>query len=340
MPIKKTIITLTVLSILVVLSAWACLHIGPARDIEPARIREAFLMKLSGGDVLETPVMTIVWELRLPRILTAALVGAALAMAGGAFQGLLRNPLADPYIVGTSAGAAVGGVVAMVFNLRGSFWGISAVALLAFAGAMGAMYGIYRLSLVRGRVPVETFLLAGVVVGSFLWAMVSFLLTVANQSLQEVVFWLMGSTQWAGWSGIGMLALYVSVGTAGLIFMSHPLNLLTLGDESAQHLGLDVERAKIMVIVFASLVTASAVSVTGLIGFVGLMIPHVVRMITGADHRILIPASALGGALFMIWIDTGARTMFAPREIPVGVLTAILGAPFFLYLLRKSRKTI
>lgn len=339
MLLKKLFLILALLGALLALSVWICVFVGPA-EVNGEEIRRAIFAGLSGKPFLETPITTIVWELRLPRILTAALVGAALAVAGAAFQGILRNPLADPYIVGTSAGAAVGGVVAIVFNMRASFWGISGVALLAFAGALVAMYGIYRLSMVRGSLPVDTFLLAGVVVGSFLWAMVSFLLTIANKSLQEVVFWLMGSTQWAGWAGVNMLFVYVLAGCAGLFFISHSLNLLTLGDESAMHLGVNVQRTKILTIVFASLVTAAAVSVSGLIGFVGLMIPHVVRMITGADHRILIPTSALAGAVFLVWIDTAARTVISPGEIPIGVLTAILGAPFFLYLLRKNKMAL
>lgn len=338
MSIKKIALITAVLLLLLIVSIVVCVHIGHSKEVKSEDVWEALISKLSGKKTLDTPVMTIVWELRLPRIIAAALVGAALAMAGAAFQGLLRNPLADPYIVGTSAGAAVGGVLAMVFNFRTSFWGVSGVAILAFIGAMLAMYGIYRLSMVGGKIPVDTFLLAGVVVGSFLWAGVSFMLTLANKSLHEVIFWLMGSTQWAGWSGITMLLIYIIIGGTGLFYISHSLNVLTLGDESAMHLGVEVERVKILTIVFATLVTAAAVSVSGLIGFVGLMIPHVVRMILGADHRTLIPASALTGAIYLIWVDTAARTMVAPREIPIGVLTAIMGAPFFLYLLRK-RKT-
>jgi len=284
---------------------------------------------------IKSTIHTIVMDIRLPRILLAALVGASLALAGAAFQGILRNPLADPYIVGTSAGAAVGGVLAIVFRIKFHFLGLTAVAILAFLGALLAMYIIYKISLVGGRVPVETFILAGVVVGSFLWAMVSFLLTLARQNFQEVVFWLMGSTQNATWNGVIILFIYFIIGFAGLLYLAHPLNLLTLGDESAMHLGVEVEKVKNLIIVFATLVTAASVSSAGLIGFVGLMIPHVVRIITGADHRILIPVSAFAGAIFLIWVDTAARTMLSPREIPVGVLTAILGAPFFLYLLRK-----
>jgi iron complex transport system permease protein len=323
------------LLIFLIISVWACIHIGP----EKLGFSDVNALLLSGfkmEKVLETPIQTIVFELRLPRILLAALVGAALALSGTAFQGILRNPLADPYIVGTSAGAAVGGVVAIVFRLKSSFYGISAVAILAFGGALLAMYAIHSISSKGGRVPVETFLLAGVIVGSFLWALVSFLLTVATkEGLQEVIFWLMGSTREAGWSNVLMLFIYFVISLAGLMWVSYPLNLLTLGDESALHLGVNVEKVKNIVIIFASLVTAASVAACGLIGFVGLMIPHVVRMVAGADHRRLLPLSALAGAIFLVWVDTAARTIISPQEIPVGILTAIMGAPFFLYLLRK-----
>jgi len=337
--IKKLALITTILITIALISTWVCVHIG-SEKIPPKEINRILIAKLTGEKLLETPVETIVWDLRLPRILTAALVGASLALAGAAFQGILRNPLADPYIVGTSAGAAVGGVFAIVFKIRGSFFGISMIAVLAFAGALLAMYIVYRISVVGGRVPVETFLLAGVVVGSFLWAMVSFLLTLARQNMQEIVFWLMGSTGSAGWNGVTMLFIYFIIGFAGLIYLSHSLNILTLGDESAMHLGVEVEKVKNLIIIFASLVTAASVASAGLIGFVGLMIPHVVRIVAGADHRILIPTSALTGAIYLMWVDTAARSVISPGEIPVGVLTAIMGAPFFLYLLRKRKRGI
>ena len=336
MLVRKIIIINATLLAFLAITIWLCVHIGATEELSSTEIDKILFEMLSGKPVPETPAGTIVMELRLPRILMAALVGAALSLAGAAFQGLLRNPLADPYIVGTSAGAAVGGVFAIIFNVRMSFLGISSVAILAFTGAIAAMYLIYQLSNVGGKIPTDTFLLAGVVVGSFLWALVSFLLTLADKSLHEVVFWLMGSTQCATYTQIIMLAVYLAIGFAGLMFYSHHLNLITMGDETAAHLGVDVEKVKILIIVFASLITAAAVSVAGLIGFVGLMIPHVVRILLGADHRIMFPASLLAGAIFLAFTDTAARSLLSPREVPVGVLTAVMGAPFFLYLLRKT----
>lgn len=337
MSIKKLALIISILIAIAFVSTWACVHIG-SEKIPSQEINKILIAKLTGRHLLGSPIETIVWDLRLPRILVAALVGASLALAGVAFQGILRNPLADPYIVGTSAGAAVGGVFAIVFNIRGSLLGISAIAVLAFVGALLAMYLVYRISVIGGRIPVETFLLAGVVVGSFLWAMVSFLLTLAKQNMQEIVFWLMGSTGSASWSGVTMLFIYFIIGFAGLIYLSHSLNILTLGDESAMHLGVEVEKVKNLIIIFASLVTAASVASAGLIGFVGLMIPHVIRLVAGADHRTLIPTSAIAGAIYLMWVDTAARSILSPREIPVGVLTAIMGAPFFLYLLRKRKR--
>ncbi|MFH0802372.1 MAG: iron chelate uptake ABC transporter family permease subunit [bacterium] len=280
----------------------------------------------------------IILKIRLPRVLLAAGVGAALSMAGAAFQGLLRNPLADPYIVGTSAGAALGAAFSIILNIRGSFLGMSFVPIFAFAGAIITMFVIYWLARVDSRVPVETFLLAGVVVGSFMWALVSFSLTIAREDLPKVVFWLMGSVADREWRDVLVLLPYLVIGGLILSAFAHHLNVMTLGEESAGHLGVAVEKVKIWIIVAASLVTAAAVSVSGLIGFVGLMIPHVVRMLVGPDHRVLIPASALGGAIFLVWADTAARLVVAPQEMPVGVITALLGAPFFCWLLRERKK--
>jgi iron complex transport system permease protein len=338
--IKKAALYFVIILVLLVVSTWMCAHMGLADEIDGREIDRVILSKITGSQELETPIHTIVWELRLPRIILAALIGAALSMSGAAFQGLLRNPLADPYIVGTSAGAAVGGVIAIVSKVRTEIMGVSLVTFFAFIGALAAMYIIYKMSIVDGRIPVETFLLAGVVVGSFLWAFVSFMLTIADKNLHEVVFWLMGSTQQATWQSVLILFVYVSIGFVGLLLLSHPLNLLTLGDESAEHLGVNVERTKLLVIIFASLITAAAVSLSGLIGFVGLMIPHVVRMLVGADHRLMIPISAFTGALFLMWVDTFARSILPNREIPVGILTAIMGAPFFLHLLRKRKMNL
>lgn len=281
---------------------------------------------------LDATSRTILLDLRLPRALLAAAVGACLSGAGVAFQALLRNPLADPYVVGASAGAALGAALAIIL-------GMSAVLpLAAFLGALAAMAFIVRLARVGGALPVDTFLLAGVVVGSFLWSLVSFLLTLARQDMPRIVFWLMGTVQDARWSQFPMILPYLALGLGGLYWASLSLNLLTLGEEAAIPLGLPAERAKLGVLLGATLLTAAAVSVSGLIGFLGLIVPHLCRGLVGPDHRLLLPAAALGGASFLVLCDTLARTALPGQELPVGVITALVGAPFFFWLLATRRR--
>lgn len=291
----------------------------------------------SDPDRLDPATATILLDLRLPRVLLGILVGASLALAGSGFQGILRNPLADPYIVGTSAGAALGASLAIVLHLPSPLPWLSPVPALAFLGALGAMMAVYRLARIGNTLPVETFLLAGVVVGSFAGAMVSFLMTLAHEDLPRVVFWLMGSLGQADASRVALVAPYLLIGGVALYLLSPALNLASMGDEAAWSLGVDVERLKIRVILAGSLVTAAAVSASGLIGFLGLLVPHLTRMLVGPDHRVLMPASALGGAAFLVLADTVARTVGAPQEIPVGVVTAMVGAPFFFWLLHRRK---
>ncbi len=274
----------------------------------------------------------ILRDIRLPRALLGACVGACLASAGVAFQALLRNPLADPYVVGASSGAALGAALAILLGLT------AVLPLAAFAGAVGAMLFIVRLARIGGALPVDTFLLAGVVVGSFLWSLVSFMLTMARQDMARIVFWLMGSLADARWSQLPLILPYLVLGLGGLYYGALSLNLLTLGEEAAIPLGLPAERAKLWVLLAATLLTAAAVSVSGLIGFLGLIVPHLCRGLVGPDHRLLLPAAALGGAMFLVLCDTLARSLRSGLELPVGVITALLGAPFFFWLLYSRRR--
>jgi iron complex transport system permease protein len=274
----------------------------------------------------------ILLSVRLPRIVLGALVGGALSVAGAALQGMLMNPLADPYLVGVSSGAALGASIAIV--LEGSaVAAVFGVPLAAFVFALATMLAVYRLAQARGKIPVESFILAGVVVGSFLWALVTVVMALAGRSLSEVVFWLMGNLFVEGWGPVALVLGAAAVGAVGLYAVARDLNLLALGEESAAQLGVDVERLKRLVIVLASLLTAAAVSFAGIIGFVGLVMPHIARKVVGPDHRVLLPASGFIGASFLILADTVARVA-GPWELPVGVITSLLGAPFFLYLLR------
>lgn len=288
----------------------------------------------AGLDPLQSAV---VWDLRLPRILLAALVGGALSLAGVATQGLLLNPLADPYILGVSSGAALGAAVGILIGWEEAAHGLGLPAV-AFAGALATLVLVTGLARAGGRIAAHNFLLAGVVVGSFLWALITLALSLAGADLQRLIFWLMGSLYARQWVHVALLAPIALVGGLVLWLHARDLNLLSLGDTSAQQLGVAVERTKLIVIVASALLTAGAVSVTGIIGFVGLVVPHMARRVVGPDHRVLLPAAALAGAAFLVVADTIVRGLLvrsALGELPVGVVTALAGAPVFCYLLRR-----
>lgn len=278
----------------------------------------------------------ILMDVRLPRILLSGLVGAALSLAGTALQGLFRNPMASPYVLGISAGAALGAVIALIWKADAWMPYLRSVPLLAFAGAVAATLIVYWLARIKGRVPVATLLLAGIALGSFLSAVVSLILVFSEENVASVLFWLMGGLGSADWSGLLLVIPYFLLGTLLLIFHSRELNALLLGEEAATHLGIDVESIKRRLLLATSLLTAAAVAVTGIIGFVGLIVPHIVRLIVGPDHRLLIPLSGLAGAVLLTVMDTLARSLLT-QEIPVGVISALLGGPFFIILLRRHR---
>jgi iron complex transport system permease protein len=280
----------------------------------------------------------ILFELRLPRVLLAAVVGAALAAAGSVFQALFRNPMADPAIIGVSSGAALGAIGAILLGL-GSLAGGLGIPIAAFAGALVTAFAVYRLSRIGPVVQMTTVLLAGIAVAAVVSAVITLLMSFSGEDVRSIYFWLLGGLGARGWDALWASAPFVAVGLAVAMGAAGRLNLSVLGDERAAQLGLDVERFKRIMLAVGSLLAAAAVSVAGLIGFVGLMTPHILRLVTGADHRRLIPASILGGATFMILADLVARAAVSPEEIPVGAVTAVLGGPFFLYLLRKARRS-
>jgi iron complex transport system permease protein len=285
----------------------------------------------------------ILWQLRMPLVIGAALVGAALAVAGALFQAILRNPLADPYLIGTSSGAALGATIAFVlpfvaFSAYGSLFPLTS--LLSFVGAVVTVILVYLLARVDGKNPVVTLLLAGVVVNSVLVAVQTVLLTLAPPGSQfrgvaAVFNWLTGGIAVVGWSPVVIVGLIVLPGMALAFCLAGILDAFGLGEESAAYLGLHVERYKLLTLVLASLITAAAVSISGLIGFVGLVTPHLLRLLLGPSHRLLLPAAAIGGAIFLILANLLARTLL----LPDGVFTALVGAPFFLFLLRNSKRT-
>ena len=285
-----------------------------------------------GGDPI---TRTIVLELRLPRVALALVAGAGLALAGAVFQAVLRNALAEPYVLGVAGGAAVGAVAAVVTGLA-VIPGV--VQMAALAGAIGAMLLVLRIALRVGRaLDTHVLLLAGVVVGAFFNAIILLLLMLADvESFRSAVFWMMGSLSGASWRSALLLSLAVFPSIIVLLALARALNLLAIGEETALFLGMRVERVKLVAYFVASLLVAAAVSACGVIGFIGLIVPHAVRLAWGSDHRLLLPAAAIGGGTFLLLADTAARSIAAPAELPVGVITALVGVPIFVMLLRRS----
>lgn len=282
---------------------------------------------------------TIIIQIRMPRILAGALVGAALAAAGVVYQGIFRNPMADPYVIGVSAGAAVGASLAIVLGIGFTVWGVSTVPISAFVGSLMAVFIVYNISRVGSRVPVTTLLLSGIAMSIFLSAIVTVLMVIAGERLHALVFWLMGGFSYTEWKDVWAVLPLICVGTVVIYFYARDLNILVLGEETSQHLGVEVEKVKRILLILGSLITAAAVSVSGLIGFIGLIIPHLTRILIGPDHRMLLPTSIIVGAFFLVICDAVARVILSPVELPVGVITALSGGPFFIYLLRKKRES-
>jgi len=280
----------------------------------------------------------IIMNLRLPRAFLAVLVGAMLSISGVAFQGVLRNPLADPYILGVSSGAALGAAIKIVFLPSLTILGRFTLPLFAFIGSIFALFLVMLLSSQQRQQGRNSFILAGVIVQSFMGAVLSFLITVSDNKMQSIVFWMMGSLANHDWQDVLVLSPYFLFGTLFLFFQYRDLNILSLGDHAATHLGINVEKKKIWILGLASLLAAAAISVVGIIGFVGLIIPHLTRIVFGSNNKILLPISILVGGIFLLWTDTFARTLIPSREIPIGVLTAFLGAPFFAYLFYSRTK--
>ncbi len=299
---------------------------------------------LAGGLTGRTPTSaagqtfaTILFSLRLPRTLLIAMTGSALAGSGAAYQGLFRNPLADPYLIGVASGAGLGAVLAMSIKFPYSTLGLLAVPLAAFIGGLLTVIIVYTLARTGRALPASSLILAGVAVSSFATALTSYLLLNSTGDLRRALVWLLGGSTLTGWGPVLALLPYWVIGLGALLTMGHALNVLQFGDEQAKQLGLPVERVRLIIIAAASLTTAAAVSFAGVIGFVGLIVPHLLRMIAGGDYRRLLPLSLVGGAVLLLVSDVLARVVMAPQEIPVGVITALAGAPFFLWVLRRTR---
>jgi iron complex transport system permease protein len=323
---------LVVLVVGLVLAMVVALCIG-AIYISPAKVLDILLGKINDPN---DPDVAIVMNIRLPRVFLAAVIGAGLSIAGAAMQGVFRNPMASPSILGISAGAAFGASLAIVLGasfISGQF----AIPAMAFVFCIGTMLLVYAISRSGGYVPVETLLLAGIAVGSLFSALVSFMQYIAGDKLAGVVFWLLGGLGEASWPQLWIALPLIALGSLVIMFYAREMNAMTIGEDHATSLGVDTQRVMLIIIVATSIVVAAAVSFCGIIAFVGLIVPHIIRILIGPDHRILLPASILAGAAFLVITDTVARVIMSPAELPVGILTALLGAPFFLYLLKRRK---
>ena len=324
-----------------IIAMFAGISIGtmqvPFRDIAFLLSHHFFGTPLNGVD---PSFDNIVWKIRFPRVLLAGLVGASLAVAGAGFQGLLRNPLADPYTLGVSSGASAGAVMVLFFNVQLSWLSGFTLPVISIVASIVTIFIVVLFAqAIERSLKVETIILTGIIFSSFLGAVISLMIALTGEELRQIIGWLLGSVSMRGWDYIQLILPFFLVGTLLLIIHAAELNAMSFGEEKAQHLGVNVRRKKLVVLVAGSILTGAAVAVSGTIGFVGLVIPHFIRLIWGPDHRHLLPLSMLAGAGFLILADLVARTIISPTELPIGVITSIIGAPVFaVILLRKQRK--
>jgi iron complex transport system permease protein len=321
------------------LAAGAALSVGPA-GMAPGGVLRALADAIPLVDVpsgLDQRQLTILWELRLPRVALGALVGATLAMAGASYQGVFRNPLADPYLLGVAAGAGLGATLAIV---AGPVVPAAAVPLAAFAGGVAGVIATYLLGRTIGDRTPTTLILAGVAVASFFTAAQTYVQQRNTDVLREVYAWILGRLTTGGWREVVSLLPYVILSMAMIVAHRRLLDVLAVGDAEAEALGVPIRRVRLVVVAAATLGTAAAVAVSGLIGFVGIIVPHTVRLLFGSSYRVVLPLSVLFGAAFLVATDLAARTVLSPAELPIGVVTAFFGAPFFIVVLRSSRRTL
>ncbi|WP_172794321.1 MULTISPECIES: iron ABC transporter permease [Bacillaceae] len=289
-----------------------------------------------GADEIAT---NIVWKIRLPRVVLAGLVGASLAIAGAAFQGLLKNPLADPYTLGVSSGASVGAVATLFFGISVPFLGIYTLPIFSMIGALVTMLLVITFAkLVDRAMKMETIILTGIIFSSFLGSVISLMIALTGEELRQIIGWLLGSVSMRGWSYVQMALPFIVIGSILLALNRRELNALLFGEERAKHLGVNVKRRKMMILIGGSMLTGTAVAVSGTIGFVGLVVPHMTRLLFGSDHRHVLPLSFINGASLLIICDLVSRTIISPTELPIGVITAFIGAPVFAFIFFRQRK--
>lgn len=339
----RVLLTASAIGLLVLMAASIALgtaNIDIGRVFRIVLSRFPFLGKYVDVQGIKVSHISIVMDIRLPRILLAATAGMGLSVVGSVYQGIFRNPMADPFVLGISSGSALGAALAVVLGFEGTFLGISGTAILAFICAIITTYMVYNIARVGNKAAPVNLLLAGVAVSFFLSSIISILMILNRNQLEKIVFWTMGSFSAASWKQVGFL-LAVTIPLVIIIYtFARDINIMVTGEDAAKSLGVDVERIKRIMFLSSSVVVASIVSVSGIIGFVGLIIPHMARIITGSDYKKLIPFCGLFGAAFLVLSDTAARTLLSPVELPVGAITSIFGAPYFIYLLYKSKKKV
>ncbi|MFO1446493.1 iron ABC transporter permease [Bacillus sp. Bva_UNVM-123] len=308
----------------------------PAMDI--INIIGAEIFRFSPNENIDSMYANIVMNIRLPRVILAGLVGASLAIAGAAFQGLLRNPLADPYTLGVSSGASVGAVITLFFGISIPFAGLFTLPLLSILFSFITIFLVLLFARqIERSMKVETIILTGIIFSSFLGALISLMIALTGEELRQIIGWLLGSVSMRGWAYIKIILPFFAIGSIILLLNSHELNAMSFGEERAQHIGVNVQKRKMMILIAGSILTGAAVAVSGTIGFVGLVIPHLTRLLWGPDHKHLLPLSIFTGGGFLILADLVARTIISPTELPIGVITAIIGAPVFAIILMNRR---
>ncbi|MGG0656578.1 FecCD family ABC transporter permease [Rummeliibacillus pycnus] len=327
---RKIVVGYIVAILILLMSIWLGISVGSVK------VPISTLWN-TGADETAT---NILWNIRMPRVILAGLVGAALAIAGAAFQGLLKNPLADPYTLGVSSGASVGAVMTLFFSITAPVLGIYTLPIFSMLGALVSLFAVLGFArLVDRSMKMETLILTGIIVSSFLSSVISLMIALTGEELRQIISWLMGSVSMRGWPYVKMILPFIVIGSLILWLNRRELNAMLFGEERAKYLGVNVKRSKLMLLIGGSMLTGSAVAVSGTIGFIGLVVPHMTRLLFGADHRHLLPLSFINGASLLIVCDLLARTVIAPTELPIGVITAFIGAPVFAYIFFRQRRT-
>lgn len=313
-------------------------NIGFADSFRIMLSKVPFLHRLVDISSLPDTYSTIIFSIRLPRIIASILCGTGLSICGVVFQGMFRNPMADPYVLGISSGAVLGAALAFVTGTQATLFNLGLVPLYSFIGALAATTAVYLIAQKGGRLVTNTLILSGIAIGFLCSSFISLIIIASREQAQRIIFWTLGSMTGSSWQTVMVMLPFIFIGSIVLMLNSKNLNILSTGDESAVSLGINAALLKKLLLIVASMITAISVCFCGTIGFVGLIVPHAVRFITGPNHRRLMPVSALVGAIFLLLCDTAARTIFSPTELPIGILTSLLGVPFFISLLIRSKK--